>query len=281
MKHNYRISEFPLAIWFLLFVLYFSFLAIKSESLIFFYVPLTLISFISIIFLDETILEKKLLKLSLIKVIVVILFLIWSLFFLKRDSIKIEYAITYTWGLISFWYWYKKYERDKEIEIIRYYTEKYNETYEEIKNNLMTSDNEVKTNLVDFRKIFNLWYEEYFLYSRWYISEELWKEWRYWIKEDLTLFILKGFEQYLKIKNLWIRNKQDYEFKAIWRWINFISPIWYFNNINSSQRIGNNYKIFLEELFIQIVDESISKEWINKDKKEWLITIKWALLKNN
>lgn len=34
------------------------------------------------------------------------------------DKLSIEYTITSLWAIFAFWYWFKRYERDKELEII-------------------------------------------------------------------------------------------------------------------------------------------------------------------
>lgn len=97
-----------------------------------------------------------------------------------NQIISTQYMFTTIWAIFAFWYWYKKYERDKELEIIEKYTEKYNSIKKKI----------YDINWIPYYcDIFNLWYEEYYLYHNWYISEKLWKEWEYWIWDDIKKFI--------------------------------------------------------------------------------------------
>jgi len=47
----------------------------------------------------------------------------WKLIDLRFLDLK--YTITTLWAIFAFWYWYKKYERDKELEILNIYWKKY------------------------------------------------------------------------------------------------------------------------------------------------------------
>jgi hypothetical protein len=78
----------------------------------------------------------------------VIFFMIASIWILKFFCIlDIEYSLTSTWAIFAFWYWYKRYERDKELQIIKDF-------------NLLEWDG------IDFKK----WMMIYNLYKKWYIS---------------------------------------------------------------------------------------------------------------
>lgn len=55
------------------------------------------------------------------------------------------------WGIIAFWYWYKKYERDKEIEIIN--------------NVLNFSDND------EYEVMIRRWYMSLLLNEKWYMKD--------------------------------------------------------------------------------------------------------------
>ena len=122
-------------------------------------------------------LEKILLR-NMTFVILIIIWVIWILFFiLDKKILDIKYALTSTWAIVAFWYWYKKYERDKELEVVEKYTEQYNTLVENL------YKNRTRTN---YRKLFNLYWEEFFLKSKWYISDELWEQWEYWIRSDLN-----------------------------------------------------------------------------------------------
>lgn len=98
-----------------------------------------------------------------------------------------EFALTAIGAIIVFWYWYKTYERDKEVEIIEKFSSKYDKEI-------------IKCNDLNYSWLLNLWYEEFFLYSKWYLSEELWKEWDYWIYRDIQEFLAEDHKKHsLKI----------------------------------------------------------------------------------
>lgn len=46
--------------------------------------------------------------------LLIIIWIIWILLIL--NIVNINYSLTSTWAIIAFWYWYKKYERDKNIQ---------------------------------------------------------------------------------------------------------------------------------------------------------------------
>jgi heme/copper-type cytochrome/quinol oxidase subunit 4 len=98
-------------------------------------------------------------------------------------NLEKNFTLTAIGAIIVFWYWYKTYERDKEIDLIKNFSERYHQEFE-------------KTKLWEYTWIINIWYEEYFLYNRWYISELLWKEWDYWIYRDLQNFLEKDYEDF-------------------------------------------------------------------------------------
>ncbi len=128
-----------------------------------------------------------------------ILFLIWIFLI---DQIKIEVFLTAAGAIMAFWYWYKKYERDKEIQMIERCAERYNKIIKIIR---IKDGNNLKESEDSYADLINLWYEEFYLYQKWYISEELWKEWEYWIYDDITIF---NIEWSINYKNL-IKNPEN------------------------------------------------------------------------
>jgi hypothetical protein len=64
--------------------------------------------------------------------------------------------------------------------------EQYSEKYNVIKDKIAQS---VKPTNKDYTELLTLWYEEYFLFDKGYISSELWNEWEYWIKRDIACFL--------------------------------------------------------------------------------------------
>lgn len=77
------------------------------------------------------------------------------------------------WGIVAFWYWYKKYERDKELEMI---------------NQLVIKEN-IDELIID-------WKCKRVLYEKWYIKDYLWNiiESNYHIKFDEYIWILKDID---------------------------------------------------------------------------------------
>lgn len=146
----------------------------------------------------------------------------------RQEFISIQYMLSTIWAIFAFWYWYTKYERDKELEIIKEYSIK----YDLIKNDLTIARN--KWNFVNillgYERLLSLFYTEYYLYARFYISESLWLEWKEWIELDLYEIIEQDFMKFVELK-------QDESYiinaihKYIWcswesnihiKWINFV-----------------------------------------------------------
>jgi hypothetical protein len=119
---------------------------------------------------------------------------IQSLFWITeiKNTISTQYMFTTIWAIFAFWYWYKKYERDKELEIIEKYCSKYN-----------FEKNQPDINISN---IFNIWYEEFFMYKKWYITETLWNEWKYWIYQDIIEFVDNDFQIYENDSDSWNSN---------------------------------------------------------------------------
>jgi hypothetical protein len=67
-----------------------------------------------------------------------------------KKTISTQYMFTTIWTIFVFWYWYKKYERDKELELL----------------------NQIKSyNLESFDEIYRI----YYLKEKWYIPISLWE----------------------------------------------------------------------------------------------------------
>ncbi len=187
--------------------------------------------------------------------------LLWSCKF-----IDLKFTITTIWAISAFWYWYKKYERDKELQIIDKYTKKYNEIQKYVYNRLMDDEFEVKLWKVDFIKIMNLWYEEFFLYKQWYISKKLWKEWRKWIKEDVYLFMSKSYSRYEKLSHL--EKKENDYLQSVIQWAEFITSIWYF------KRHSKHNKELISSKFIEMLVWYI-KDYIKETKPKSDLEKNW------
>jgi len=115
-------------------------------------------------------------------------------FFLKISFIDITSLITIIWAIIAFWYSYKKYERDKELYLI----EKFTKEYDDIK-----SDN---------KKLLDLWQKEYFLHRKGYISNDLWEEWHFWIKEKIITDIIHNSKKWDCILDVFQKKYKIYHY---------------------------------------------------------------------
>lgn len=165
------------------------------------------------------------------------------------------------WAIIAFWYWYKKYERDKELEIIEKYTIKYNEINNKI-NSSKSENFEILKNL--YSNLISLFYEEYYLKSKWYISDDLWNEWVEWISLDISNIIEFDYSTAMfNIDNKNDKTKQK-EYFIIHLLVNYIST--------TSDRNLNLYqwKQFIYFIFDIINKYSISFELLLNDKNNKL-----------
>lgn len=53
--------------------------------------------------------------------LVIIFLIIWIIISKLLCWISIEYMFTSVWAILAFWYWYKRYERDKEVKMFDKY----------------------------------------------------------------------------------------------------------------------------------------------------------------
>lgn len=136
-------------------------------------------------------------------------------------------------AILVFWYWYKKYERDKEVDMIKYYSEKYK-----------------RERARGYAWVLNLWYEEFYLRKKWYISKDLWEEWDYWIKEDIKEFYESDFDRFFYDYDL----NQDWEESISMRW-DFYSAL----------------EPFGERLFLNKKEQLEKKESIGEEFCKYLI----------
>ncbi|MDD5213457.1 MAG: hypothetical protein PHG82_03460 [Candidatus Gracilibacteria bacterium] len=164
-------------------------------------------------------------------------------------------------AIIAFWYGYKKYERDKELEIIEKYTIKYNEINNKI-NSSKSENFEILKNL--YSNLISLFYEEYYLKSKGYISDDLWNEWVEWISLDISNIIEFDYSTAMfNIDNKNDKTKQK-EYFIIHLLVNYIST--------TSDRNLNLYqgKQFIYFIFDIINKYSISFELLLNDKNNKL-----------
>jgi hypothetical protein len=115
---------------------------------------------------------------------------------------------TTLWAIFVFWYWYKKYERDKEIEFL----------WHNISNPPKNIDSDIL--------IFN-WSRLYDLHKKEYIKQDIWL--------DLENQYMRNYQEIL--------NKSDWELNILTDLMRLLIPIWnreYF--IDNIEKIDNFYQ---------------------------------------
>lgn len=120
-------------------------------------------------------------------IIIFLLFLIANIFS-EKNILSTEYLLSGLGLTVAFWYGYKKYERDKEIEMIERYSDKYNTII-----NSLSQDIPSAKIILWYRDLLNIWSEEYFLHKQNYISNDLWSEWEEYVKQDIKSILLDEF----------------------------------------------------------------------------------------
>lgn len=183
-------------------------------------------------------------------------FVIWKNFLETKDF------ITLLWAILAFWYWYKKYERDKELEIIDKYAKKYNDInnklyflkikFENEDKNIELKE-EIKRSYID---LINLFYEEFYLKSNWYISDRLWNEWSEWIELDISDFLSYSIYKLF-----------SFEDSDIFIWL----VLWnYLQQYNKNINIKNDWFTYLEYII----------EIFNKIQRDFKIELKNKIFNN-
>lgn len=200
------------------------------------------------------------------------------------DKLSIEYTITSLWAIFAFWYWYKTYERNKELEIIEKYSQKYNNIKNEFSQSKKTLDDLDKY----FNQLFNLWREEFYLYNKNYISKDLWLLWEIFIKNNIEKLLItvvkndtynsimikqilnekvmiqfKFFNDYLKniFDNIYWTNSQTMGFI-----LNKHKELKVYTKVNFKEVFLKKDKIKLTEYINEVIDD-IYKNKINVNNK--------------
>ncbi len=163
---------------------------------------LIFMGFFSFITRDAESVEKWALK-NLTKVCYFIAILIVSSFVFRYLST--EQFLTSFWALVVFWYWYKKYERDKEIEMLW---------------RIQTWIVKISNLTDDIKQIAIL----YSSYKKWYLSQDVWDIIEIQIDDQISRFLesnlkfdVKGNNLTQQIKN-WteIISQSFWEFYIYW-----------------------------------------------------------------
>jgi hypothetical protein len=151
----------------------------------------------------------------ILKHITIIVFFSIFLFITEPEKV-IQYKDLYLliWWLFAFWYWYKRYERDKELELL----EKYWKRYDKLKKEK------------NYSWILSLCEEEYYLYKKDFLSNDLWNRIQFKIDENLQFIldnISKEFietskkqwlDEALEWKNRYIELFFDTDIISSWKW---------------------------------------------------------------
>jgi len=180
---------------------------------------------LKIIFTENRVLQ------NMTKVIVCILWFLWTFFVwqqlliflnwyfnwnlnLDLNILSFAQVLWFSWLVLAFWYWYKKYERDKELQILEKYWKKYDE--------LKKSKN--------YWWILSLCEEEFYLYKKWYISEDLWKRIKHKIDKNIWYILKeisnktkenmqkKWIEEWLKSENKYLGIFMNDDVVCSWKW---------------------------------------------------------------
>lgn len=186
----------------------------------------------------------------IIKNITIIIFTLIALFLIDPEkSIQFKDLYLIIGALFAFWYWYKKYERDKELEILNTYSKRYNDIIENLKDYWSKIDSLIEEKA--YSDLINLWYEEYFLHCNWYISDRLWNEWSYWIKEDIENFIDKWY-----LSKIW---QCEFILYFGWKFIKY----WFWTK--KSNKIKNNkweyFNIFIWNIAKKYCEKNSNYKW--------------------
>ena len=195
---------------------------------------------------------NKLLKLLEVKItknitiISIIIFAILSSLFLT-NCISLNYYLTYIWWLFAFWYWYKKYERNKDIEMLDKY---------------LIWEFSIKSDLDDIKR----WKIAYNLFNMWYISEDVWNiieeenktKLIEYIYENLNKELQSNFIERLSQFLLGEKVFKEYMLNHIKEEIDWMNK--YINNKRISTELKKDFKIYKGKL--EILLHSI-EEWYN------------------
>ena len=176
-----------------------------------------------------------------------------------------EQFLTSFWALVVFWYWYKKYERDKELELIRHYSEKYNILMDKINFKEANLDtNNLHSSLI------SLWFEEFFLHERWYISDELWSEWDDFILYDMVNIITRDLSNSKNVNSavfgdLVIISRSPFLLVLMQYW-------WTWDNLWLKQKEFTWYMHSKLQKIYLYLETTWYKEPLKKEMLQWLCT---------
>ncbi len=124
----------------------------------------------------ETILIRNIWILCIFLIMIFIGLLAWNWLW-DKAIFSNEYLVNWIGLIVAFWYWYKRYERDKETDALISYSKEYAAAVNQIPEKWIWG-------------LLNIWYTQYCLYKKWYLKEDFWIELEFWIKKDLLDILL-------------------------------------------------------------------------------------------
>lgn len=149
--------------------------------------------------------------------------------------------------------------------------ERYSEKYNSAKTKLINSTEEEKK---DYNELLTIWYEEYFLFEKWYISKELWNEWKFWIEEDISLFLYKAHANFDKSSNEYpIKNlpKEDW-------FVYCLDTSNFLDEVVITYSLESRNKILIKDEFWKFLISLIKDAFDKRKKLDYLYTNKdWII----
>jgi len=139
------------------------------------------------------------------------------------NYISLSQLLSFIWVTIAFWYWYKRYERDKELELLD--------------KNITSPPNMSDPDIL----IFN-WSVLYNLKKNNYIKEELWL--------DLENYYMQNFQKFL--------NNSDWEMQIFTNLMRLLIPI---KNRSYFKTIPDKLKWFYEHQIV--FPEDMYPDWLH------------------
>lgn len=219
---------------------------------------------LTFVMFNYIILEKILLKNMSFVLFTLIFYFIYNLSWdFSVEKNKDVYLII--WWLLAFWYWYKKYERDKELELI----EKYKAKLIKSRRLYVLIKKEKNTDIIIdwYKEILHIWHEIFYLWEKSYISKELFSELDNMIKNALFDILDEDKINYYKREKKYINDDcisimdNSYFLLSLKDFMNFkdLDPNWFYkylkNKINIWLRQNTKSKDSEMENFIKLFKE--------------------------
>ncbi len=174
----------------------------------------------------------------------------------------LQLSLASLWLLLTslwFFFWYAKFNQDKELEIIEKYTKKYDEIWSYFWFDESDGEYTVRDNKNYYKKILSIWYEEYYLNEKWYIPKSLWTDWSRWIRDDIEIFLNDDY--YIDQLDV----NEEYWFARILVEIYLDNSLWFYDFI---------FKMIescISKLNSRIINDYTDEKWTVTSDWIWLI----------